>query len=200
MLYRFTPSAWGNLESGVLEVAEVFENDRVRWHPLPNPDPGAGETATRLQVPESTAFNGGEGIVYDGGHVYFTTKGDNRVWDLDVAEQRIRVLYDRATDPIGQLSGVDNIAALPGGGVVVAEDGGNMELVTLSTSGLALALLRVIGQNGSELAGPAFDPTGTRLYFSSQRGFDGRGITYEVRGPFPRYRLDSSRRRSAFPA
>ena len=28
--------------------------------------------------------------------------------------------------------------------------------------------------SASELAGPAFDPTGTRLYFSSQRGRDGR--------------------------
>ena len=195
-LYRFTPAAWGNLGSGTLEVAEVFDADRVRWHAVPNPDPGPGEKATRRQVPASTAFRGGEGIAYDRSHVYFTTKGDNRVWDLDVAAQRVRILYDRATDPIGQLSGVDNIAAMPGGGLVVAEDFGNMELVTLTPGGIALALLRVIGQDLSELAGPAFDPTGTRLYFSSQRGVDGRGITYEVRGPFPSFR----RRHSARPA
>jgi protocatechuate 3,4-dioxygenase beta subunit len=36
----------------------------------------------------------------------------------------------------------------------------------------------------SELTGPAFDPSGQRLYFNSQRGPDGRGLTYEVRGPF----------------
>jgi hypothetical protein len=66
-----------------------------------------------------------------------------------------------------------------------------MEIVMLAPDGVALALLRVEGQPFSELTGPAFDPTGTRLYFSSQRGLDGRGITYEVRGPF-----DSMRRRS----
>ena len=42
-----------------------------------------------------------------------------------------------------------------------------------------------------ETMGGGFDPSGKRLYVSSQRGSDGRGITYEVRGPF-----DSMRRRS----
>ncbi|MFM8409977.1 MAG: translocation protein TolB, partial [Alphaproteobacteria bacterium] len=71
------------------------------------------------------------------------------------------------------------------GDVVVAEDGGNMELVLITPDGGASALLRVTGQDESEIAGPAFDPSGTRLYFSSQRG-DGAGITYEVSGPFRR--------------
>jgi WD40-like Beta Propeller Repeat len=35
------------------------------------------------------------------------------------------------------------------------------------------------------IAGPAFSPDGTRLYFSSQRGTDGKtGMTFEVTGPF----------------
>ena len=190
-LYRFTPNAWGNLGSGLLDVAEVFEGNRIRWHEVPAPNPGPGSTPTRRQVPVSTAFRGGEGIVYDGGHVYFTTKRDNRVWDVDVAAQTIRILYDRATDALKQLGGVDNVGVSYRGDLVVAEDGGNMELVMLTTGGQALALLRVVGQRRSELAGPAFDPSGNRLYFSSQRGSDGRGITYEVRGPF------ASRRRRA---
>jgi hypothetical protein len=44
--------------------------------------------------------------------------------------------------------------------------------------------LQVVGHSGSEIAGPAFDPSGTRLYFSSQRGRRGlmnEGITYEVK-------------------
>ena len=143
-----------------------------------------GETATRLQVPESRGFLGGEGIVYDREHVYFTTKFDNRVWDLDLAAQTITELYHQATDAIGQLSGVDNIVATPSGELVIAEDGGNMELVMMDLTGRGLPLLRVEGQPSSELAGPAFDPTGRRLYFSSQRGPDGSGITYEVQGPF----------------
>ena len=36
----------------------------------------------------------------------------------------------------------------------------------------------------TNLTGPAFDPSGTRLYFSSQRGTGTGGITYEITGPF----------------
>jgi hypothetical protein len=55
----------------------------------------------------------------------------------------------------------------------------------------------VEGQPFSEITGPAFDPKGQRLYFSSQRGSDGRGITYEVRGPFPSLRRNALKPRSA---
>jgi hypothetical protein len=44
--------------------------------------------------------------------------------------------------------------------------------------------LRISGQSGSEITGPAFGPDGTRLYLSSQRGVNGTGITYEITGPF----------------
>ena len=42
---------------------------------------------------------------------------------------------------------------------------------------------------GSELTGATFDPSGSRLYFSSQRAFGGGsaigpGAIYEVTGPF----------------
>jgi len=68
----------------------------------------------------------------------------------------------------------------------VCEDGGDMQLVIVRPNGQVWPFLQVTGQNSSELTGPAFDPSGTRLYFSSQRGptGTGRGITYEVRGPF----------------
>ncbi len=146
---------------------------------------------TRKQVPTSTPFNGGEGIDYADGHIFFTTKGDDRVWDLDLQLETLQVLYDRATDPLKQLSGVDNLLTTPEGDILVAEDFGNMELVLLGPHQTALALLRVENQAGSELTGPAFDPSGQRLYFSSQRGVDGRGITYEVRGPFASRRRNS---------
>ncbi|HEX2486234.1 MAG TPA: translocation protein TolB, partial [Myxococcota bacterium] len=47
-------------------------------------------------------------------------------------------------------------------------------------------VLRLDGHSNSEIAGPALDPSGRRLYFSSQRGANGIGIgtTYEVTGPF----------------
>jgi secreted PhoX family phosphatase len=190
-LYRFTPNQWERLDAGVLEVALVDATGLVTWQIVRNPTPGPGQTPTRLQVPASHAFNGGEGIVWGDGRIFFTTKGDDRVYELDLATSMLRVRYAAATDPIGQLRGVDNIAVSPRGDLVVAEDGGNMELVFVSREGVALAFLRIEGQPLSELTGPAFDPTGQRLFFSSQRGPDGRGLTYEVRGPF-----ESMRRRA----
>ena len=136
-------------------------------------------------MPAATPFNGGEGIFYDQGLVYFTTKGDNRVWMLDTFIQRIDLLYDRATSPNPILSGVDNVLVTPVRDVFVAEDGGDMEIVALTPRGGVLPVLQVTGQSGSEITGPALSPDGSRLYFSSQRGGPtGSGITYEVSGPF----------------
>ena len=109
--------------------------------------------------------------------------------DLALSEKldgiSIELLYDHATSPTPILSGVDNLYVTAVKDVFVAEDGGNMELVVLTPEGEAAPLLRVIGQDGSELTGPAFHPSGNRLYFSSQRGGPhGTGITYEVSGPF----------------
>ena len=78
------------------------------------------------------------------------------------------------------LTGVDNVTVARSGDVYVAEDGGNMELVLLSPDGGVAPFLRCTA-SGSELTGPAFDPSGTRLYLSSQRN---PGRTFEVRGPF----------------
>ncbi len=184
-LYRFRPTTWPDLSAGALEVATV-SGSSVTWSPVPDPD--GSPTATRYQVVASTPFNGGEGAWYANGKAWFTTKGDNRVWELDVraTPQTIRVIYDVGTSPNPVLAGVDNIVGSPSGDLFVAEDGGNMELVVIEPGGATSVFLRVVNQAGSELTGPAFDPSGTRLYFSSQRGptGTGSGVTYEVSGPF----------------
>jgi len=169
-LRRFRPTTWGDLSAGVLEAA-VVSGSNVTW------------TTT---INNGTGFNGGEGAWYADGKVWFTTKGDNRVWELDVRANpnTIRVIYDDNTSPNPVLTGVDNIVGSVSGDLFVAEDGGNMELVMIEPSGAVSVFLRVVNQSGSEIAGPAFSPDGTRLYFSSQRGGNGSGITYEVTGPF----------------
>jgi secreted PhoX family phosphatase len=84
------------------------------------------------------------------------------------------------------LTGVDNVVRAANGDLFVCEDGGDMQLVIVRPNGEVWPFLQVTGQAASELTGPAFDPSGTRLYFSSQRGptGTGSGVTYEVRGPF----------------
>jgi hypothetical protein len=142
-------------------------------------------------------------VWFDSDHVYFTTKGDNRVWDLDVASQRLGVLYDAAL--IGEdapLTGVDNLVVSQSADIYVAEDGGNLEIVVITPDKQVAPVVRLEGQDESEICGPAFSPDGTRLYFSSQRGTNGRGITYEVTGPFRTARTGPparARRRAARP-
>lgn len=182
-LYRFTPDAYPDLSSGVLEVAAV-EGGTARW--LEVPDPSATQQPTRSQVGASSAFDGGEGIWYHDGAVYFTTKGDDRVHELRTDDDAYRIVYDaEAIGGEAPLRGVDNITVEEGSGdLYVAEDGGSMQVVLITPDGEVAPFLRILGQDDSEITGPAFSPDGTRLYFSSQRGSDGRGITYEVTGPF----------------
>ncbi|MFC8946812.1 DUF839 domain-containing protein [Streptomyces sp. WAC04189] len=186
--YRFRPTTWGDLSAGTLEVlvAGSGTSGPVTWAKVPDP---SGATATRYQVSGAKRFNGGEGCYYADDTCWFTTKGDNRVWQYDAAARTIELAYDDSlvTSGTAPLTGVDNVTGSSSGDLFVAEDGGTMEICVITPSDVIAPFLRVEGQSGSEITGPAFSPDGTRLYFSSQRGTSGSssgGITYEVRGPF----------------
>ena len=115
--------------------------------------------------------------------IYFTTKGTNQVFAYDIASARLRVIYDAREMTSPPLRGVDNLTVSCCGDVLVAEDGGSMQVVAILPNGDAKPLVQVVGHTGSEVTGPAFDPSGTRLYFSSQRGVEGgsgAGFTYEA--------------------
>ena len=87
-LYRFTPTVPGDLSTGTLEAARVTAGV-ASW------------VATSSSVPDrqatTTSFNGGEGAWIHAGILYFTTKGDNRVWELDLTTNTIGVLYEPST-------------------------------------------------------------------------------------------------------
>ena len=200
LLYRYTPDNYPNLASGTLEAAEILDPltegaitpDQTRplsWHSVPNPLTGKSNPQTRYQVRKATAFNGSEGCWYESGLIYFATKGDNRVWKMDTRSQDISILYDLATSRTPELTGVDNVYVSPNGDIYVAEDGGNMQIVGLTDSGIVKPVVEIPDVSGSEITGPALSPDGTRLYFSSQRG---PGITYEVRGPWTKQATQSS--------
>ena len=183
--YRFTPATPGDLSAGLLEVATGSVPGPVSWVPVP--DPSASSTLCRYQVPTMTRFNGGEGIDTLGDDVWFTTKGDVRVWHYALGSGQVSLRYQGGS---GTLDAVDNLwLDDASGNLFVAEDGGNMELVMLRPDNSTVAVVRIPGQDGSEVTGPCFSPDGQRLYFSSQRGPVGvlnapLGITYEVTGPF----------------
>lgn len=176
-LYRFTPDTPSDLSAGVLEVA-CGSTDAVVWREIP--DPAAAGTPTRHQVADSLIFNGGEGICWDGGRVFFTTKGDNRVWDYDPTAERITVRYDAATAANPILTGVDNVIADRLGTLMVAEDGGDMQVVLVGPDSVA-AVVQITGVDGSEVTGVCFNPAGDRFYCSSQRN---PGEVFEISGPW----------------
>ncbi len=191
LLYRFIPDNYPDLSSGRLEAAEILDPQNLgsiapgqirglAWHTVPRPQ-ATIFNPTRNQVPEATRFNGGEGCWYENGLVYFTTKGSNRVWKIDTVTQEISIFYDLATSSNPELSGVDNVCVSASGDVFVAEDGGNMQIVGLTSSGIVKPVVQIPDVPDSEITGPALSPDGTRLYFSSQRN---PGVTYEVTGPW----------------
>jgi secreted PhoX family phosphatase len=187
--YRFIPTTWGNLSSGTLQVlkAGTATSGSFTWGTVPDPD--GSPTATRNQVSGAKRFNGGEGLHYANNTAWFTTKGDNRVWQLNLSNSTYELAYDDNLVNPGPapLTGVDNVTGSTYGDLYVAEDGGNMEICLITPNDTISVFLRVTGQSSSEITGPAFTPAGNRLYFSSQRGTSGSGsggITYEITGPF----------------
>ena len=133
-------------------------------------------------------FDGGEGVATDGTAVWFTTKGDDRVWQYDTVAEQVSLRYQAGG--ASALSGGDNLwFDADSGALLVAEDGGDMEVLVLRPDNTVEAIAGLPGHEHSEVAGPCFSPDGQRLYFSSQRAPVGplstvAGVLYEVTGPF----------------
>jgi hypothetical protein len=175
--YRFVPTGYPDLTTGTLEVMTEVDG-QIGWAPVP--DPTAQSAPTRQQVPTMKPFANGEGLCYSDGSLFFTTKGDNRVWEYDPVANTVDVVYDASATGSPTLRGVDNVTATPTGDLYVAEDGDDMQIVMVSGDTVE-AVVQVTDAPESEITGPAFSPDGTRLYFSSQRS---PGRTYEVTGPW----------------
>jgi secreted PhoX family phosphatase len=189
--YRFTPTRWGDLSEGLLEVATVDRSGRVSWAEVP--DPLARHVPTRHQLRGTTVFRRAEGICHRDGTVYLSTTADCRVHAYDIESGRIRVIYDGLAEDAAPLLGVDQLTDSRAGELFVCEDliSTEIDIGVIDKRGKVSKFLSVTGPDHrrSELTGVTFDPSGTRMYFSSQRAFPqgplpGPGAIYEVSGPF----------------
>lgn len=187
--YRYTPATPSDLSDGVLAVATgATGGGPVTWVPVPHPDPDLFTPACRNQVPGTMRFEGGEGAATSGGTVWFSTKRDERIWEYDIATSTVTVRYQAGG--ASELSGVDNVwVDAPSQNLFIAEDGDDMQVVMLRPDNSLLPIVRLPGQDHSEITGPCFSPDGRRFYFSSQRAQVGPqnlplGRTYEITGPF----------------
>jgi hypothetical protein len=194
-LYRFTPDAYPDLSRGVLEIATDGGAGLVVWKRLP--DPSAATTPTRSQVPGTLRFKRGEGVFFDTGIVYVATTSDDRVYAYDTATERIEVLYDGKVLANAPLHQVDNLTShAPSGDLFVAEDADDLQICVLTGDRVVAPFAQLSGgmHVGSEMTGVTFNPSGNRMYFSSQRAGAvpvmpgapgaGGGMVFEVRGPF----------------
>ncbi len=191
--YRYTPRRWPDLSEGLLEAAGIGADGSVEWREVP--DPSAATTPTREQLPGVGHFKRAEGLWFDSGTVYVATTFDSRIHAYDTRTERVEVIYDGLASKDAPLVRVDNLTASPGGELFVCEDIGTDEIKigVMTRDRNVTPFLTVSGANheASELTGPAFDASGSRFYFSSQRANRGKGEIYEVSGPF------RGRRRSA---
>ncbi len=184
------------LQNGKLQVMKVNGGGTagaldgpqpVEWVDAANP----AAQQDRNRIDGTAAFDGGEGIWNYQGYIYFSSKGDERIWVYDSHAETLEVVYDLATSDNPILSGVDNITVTPQGDVLVAEDGGSMQVVVILPDRTLKPLLQIVGQDASEVAGISFTPDGRRMYFTSDRGGPlpgggygaGLGITYELMLP-----------------
>ena len=195
--YRFVPqekiTAMGQLldVKGKFQVALITQQSKVSWFDVPSPLAKMKNKKNDFALMKRkenkgigyTYFHRGEGAWYHDGKVYFATTLTNEVWEYNIKENTCKPLYRGR----GALAEPDNVTVSNTGLVMAAEDRDNMEICGISkNNNSAFPIVRIKDHHKkSEVTGPAFDPSGTRLYFSSQNGKNGKvGITYEVTGPF----------------
>jgi uncharacterized protein len=201
--YRFTPEDYPTLDSGTLEVALVRSGGRVEWLRVPQPAASLPHRQPKHQVRAFTKFDRGEGLWFDSGIVYVATTGDGKVHAYDTGTETLTVIYDERALAEPPLRNVDTLCVAPSGDLFATEDNDFPDAI-----GLALLtpdreisrFLRAVGpkhtiadpeRGMSELTGPIFDPSGRRLYVSSQRAraapngwSPAVGEVYEITGPF----------------
>jgi secreted PhoX family phosphatase len=216
--YRFTPTERGQLaRGGVLEMLAVRDRPQFDTRKGQTPNVTYPVQWVRIDDPERAhhdeAKQDGKGVYHDGfakggatfarlegafaghGKIYFvaTSGGDagrGQVWEYDPAAERLRLVFESPGPDV--LDMPDNVAVSPRGGLVLCEDGPEVQFVRgLTVDGVVFdfaqnnAVLR--GEHGlhgdfrrSEFAGAAFSPDGQWLFVNMQSP----GITFAITGPW----------------
>ena len=125
-----------------------------------------------------------------------STTADDRVHAYDTRRKRIRVVYDGLASASAPLLRVDQMTGSRAGEVFVCEDIATEEIDigVIERDGSVSRFLSVTGpqHRGSELTGVVFDPTGSRMYFSSQRAFPKSDVAARARARSTRSRARSA--------
>ena len=133
-----------------------------------------------------TRFRRGEGIWFDAGIVYVATTSDSKVHAYDTVTETIEVLYDgeASNGPLQGRRQPDRLAVGRHLRLRGRRQPRDLRDQPRARGRPVRAAHRHRSTPRASSAGAIFDPSGTRLFFSSQRAF-GPGAIYEVTGPVP---------------
>ena len=136
-----------------------------------------------------------EGCFYADGTIYFdATKGGNaaagQVWQYrptGANTGELTLIFESPSKDV--LDSPDNMCVSPRGGLVLCEDGDDVQFVRgLTTRGTIFDVARTGSPNATEFAGACFSPDGRVLFFNQQgsRFYSGTvvGTTYALYGPW----------------
>jgi len=136
-----------DMNDGILQALKIKDKNKIEWINISNYNKNTAIQGIRQGA---KIFKGSEGIDIDQERrkIYFVTKYDNIVWEINLLDNTLSILYDKSKDPNPQASGLDNITITNKGVVCVAEDGGNMEIVAINKN-KNVPILRIVNQNKS---------------------------------------------------
>ena len=206
--YRFRPSRYGDLTSGVLEALVVKGQPRfntsnnpaltsntmaigqafeVEWVRIDNPDPAGDIVRQEAQAKGAATFVRGEGAWYDRGEIFFVATTGGRSTRGQVFRYNIRrnTLALFVESPSGDVLDMpDNITVAPSGEIFLCEDGGGQQFVVGVTPQGELYQFARNALNNSEFAGACFSPDGQTMFLNIYSP----GITFAIWGPWARRR------------
>jgi len=213
--YRFVPNVPGELTAGgtlyMLKVSDVdradlgasYENGTtfaVEWVPIESPDydgPANSEFVFDQGRSQGAAqFSRLEGCWYgNDNQIYIVSTsggiGQGQIWQYDPANETISLLFESPGADV--LNAPDNITVSPRGGLVLCEDGSDLEFLHgLTVHGEIFKFAQnnvilngerngIVGDfTGSEWAGACYSPDGRWLFANIQSP----GITFAITGPW----------------
>jgi uncharacterized protein len=203
LLYRFTPSEYGNVKSlGTLEALKLSDwpagvhtvtgflgylNQPLaaEWVTIDVPDPSTDTTRAEGASKGAAKFSRGEGCWYGDGLIYFVcSDGGNlragQVFAYDPLADTLTLVVESTDRAL--LDAPDNVTVAPDGRLYLCEDGsGGDNIVCVDHDG-SLAILAQNISSGSEWAGACFSPIGNVMFVNMQ----GDGLTFAIKGPWKR--------------
>ena len=216
--YRFVPTAPGNLRAGgKLQMLRVQGADRydttagqsqgqvlpATWVDIDDPDSDLAETDPNYVFKQGLDRGGAifqrlEGCWYGDGSIFFnaTSGGDaeaGQVWQyrpLGDGRGDGELILVFESPGVSVLDSPDNICVSPRGGLVVCEDGDDVQFIRgVTQSGGIFDFVQTNGDM-AEFCGACFSPDGEVLFFNIQGSTSGEGTnfgaTYAMWGPWER--------------